>query len=913
MINLNAYPRVSFSELSQREAAQTTVLTVNNRLARRIVQDFAVLRRTQTTVGEIPLIVPWSGWISQQLVQASFHASLNAHAVLLDAFGAQLLWGRVIDALEADEPLLDTQQAAIAAQQADKLIDEWRIEVDPSSSTEEHAHFMLWRERYHQELERLEALDPNLAIERVIEHVREGIPVRPQLLLAGFSEITPRMSELLEALSKRGVSISLLESDTPIQAQLTRMLLDTAQEEWVAAAHWARTQLEKDPEGRYAIVAVSLEAEVAFARRTLMRVLQGQSSDVSKPCTRQFSFNVAVARPLSEWQAVRAVLAWLRTFVLFKEQRKARASDLGAALLAGYCAGDLSELGERANVDADWRHNQVGEMGLVAWSKKIERLNSLSPAWQLAWQAWAALPRKASLRFWSTTFRQTLSTLGFPGRAHQSSTVYQVIEALDQLFERFDALSPLLPSASASEALNILARFARSIPFQPQRDPTARLDVLGMLEAEGGRWDGVWILGLTDEVFPAIAKPNPFIPLSELRRVGAPRATPEREREWATHMYRQLCALAPTVVMSSAMHEGERGLRPSPLIQNIALSLVDQQSMTEKAGCAPLESLEDNHAPILRAEENVKGGIALLETQARNPLWAFVRYRLGAYGLPAYSDLVPVSARGMFLHAVMELVWSSFRSQSECQRLTASGELREKLQEFIHLAAEQELSALNPALRALEEKRALAIVTAWLVLECERESFVAVQVEEKHALTAAGLTLNVRLDRMDQLEDGSRVVIDYKGGSSLPKVLNDWQRERPVQLQLPAYAAVLDKEGVLDTVAGLMLVHLHSGAQPPVGLVSRDIGLEGPTPFDQAKYPDPDWSAAINRLKDVVHALASEFTSGVASNQSWSRTDLQYCDVPALLRRYDDGQSLFEDDAETTDSVDRTSGDMHGN
>jgi hypothetical protein len=62
-----------------------------------------------------------------------------------------------------------------------------------------------------------------------------------------------------------------------------------------------------------------------------------------------------------------------------------------------------------------------------------------------------------------------------------------------------------------------------------------------------------------------------------------------------------------------------------------------------------------------------------------------------------------------------------------------------------------------------------------------------------------------------------------------------------------------------------------------------------------------------------VHALASEFTSGVASNQSWSRTDLQYCDVPALLRRYDDGQSLFEDDAETTDSVDRTSGDMHGN
>jgi hypothetical protein len=98
-----------------------------------------------------------------------------------------------------------------------------------------------------------------------------------------------------------------------------------------------------------------------------------------------------------------------------------------------------------------------------------------------------------------------------------------------------------------------------------------------------------------------------------------------------------------------------------------------------------------------------------------------------------------------------------------------------------------------------------------------------------------------------------------------------------------------------------------------VGLVSRDIGLEGPTLFDQAEYPDPDWSAAIIRLKDVVHALASEFSSGVASNQSWSRTDLQYCDVPALLRCYDDGQVLFEDGAESTAAVDRTSGDMHGN
>ncbi len=893
MINLDACPRVSFAALAQFNAAHTTVLTVNNRLARRVVQEFAQHALGCNIVGEMPLVVPWSGWIAQQLSQAGFQESLRTHTVLLDAFGSQLLWGRVINALEVDDPLLDSQQAASAAQQADQLIDEWRIEVDPSASTEEHTHFMLWRDFYHQELKRLDALDPNLAIERVIEHIHAGLPVRPILLLAGFSEITPRMSQLLEALQLKGVSISVLEQEQPHQASLSRAVAETSQAEWTAAAHWARTKLERYPNGRYAIVAVSLETEVAFARRTLSRVLQ-ERPEFTEQTAQSYAFNVAVARPLSEWQAVRALLAWLRVFVLLKEQHKARASELGAALLAGYCAGDLSEQGARANVDAGWRRNQIVDLSVTGWSKAIEGLNQLSPAWHLAWQAWAELPRKALLRFWSTTFRQTMLTLGFPGRPRQSSTVYQVMEALDHLFERFDALSPVLDRLSASEALNIMGRLARSTPFQPQRDPSARLDVLGMLEAEGGRWDGVWILGLTDEVFPAVARPNPFVPLSELRRVGAPRATPEREREWATHMFRQLCILAPEVVMSSALHEGERSLRPSSLIQHIPAMVVEPSRLDEGLLCAALESIEDAQAPVLSAEENVTGGVALLETQARNPLWTFVRYRLGAYGLPAYSDLAPASARGMFLHRVMEIVWKALRTQAECQRLTSTGEIHVLLVESIRAAADKELNALNPALRALEEKRALAIVTVWLALECERAPFVAVQIEEQHALSFAGLNLNVRLDRMDQLEDGSRVVIDYKGGAKLSKVLTDWQRMRPVHLQLPAYAAVLEQAGLLDSIAGLILVHLHSGAQLPVGLLRRDIGLEGPTLIEKADYPDADWSSAMCRLKDVVYALATEFISGVALNQSWSRTDLQYCDVPALLRCYDDEQQTMD-------------------
>jgi probable DNA repair protein len=884
MINPDALPAISFAQLNKLSAAQTTILTVNNRLARRLVQEFARSFSAQSVV-EMPVVVPFSAWIAQQLAQAGFQDTLRPHAYLLDAFGSQLLWAQVIDALEATEPLLDTQQAANAAQQADKLLDEWTIEVRPEIETEEYARFIQWRGSYQQRLEQLNALDPNLAIDRVIEHIRDGLPVTSNLVLAGFSELTPRMRMLLEALSLRDVSMMRLEQEAPVQAKLSRVLSDTSQTEWESAAYWARSKLAQQPQGRFAIVSISLEADAALARRTLSRVLEPDG----------LTYNVAIARSLADWQAGRAVLAWLRTFVLLKERGRASASDLGAALLSGYCVGDLNELGARASIDARWRHDEVIDLSLQGWSKAIQELEQLSPAWHLAWQTFSELSRKDSLRRWSSIFRQTLAIIGFPGRTRQSSTIYQVVEALDEIFEKFEALSPITEPLTATQALNIFARLMRSVSFQPQRDPNARLDVLGMLEAEGGRWDAVWVLGLTDEVFPAAARPNPFIPLSALRQAGAPRATPEREREWAEQMFSHLCILAPEVVVSSAMHEGERGLRPSALIQGIALA---QQSLAQPDSFptpSELESIEDNQAPPLGPADEIGGGVALLETQARNPQWAFVRYRLGARALPAYSTMPSTIARGEFLHDAIEVVWRELRTQEALKASCANDEINALIMRGVNLAADSRLRAMRPALRALEVKRACAIISSWLAIECERLPFVVEDIEERYDMTLSGMTLKIRLDRMDQLHDGSRVVIDYKGGRKLSDVVANWRRARPTSLQLPAYAAVLAQQGEIDSLAGLMLVHLHANATPPVGLLRDDIGVAGPKLFMDAAYPDPDWVAAIKRLNNVVENLAAEFSSGVADNISWSKSDLEYCDVPALLRVYDDALSVEED------------------
>ena len=56
-------------------------------------------------------------------------------------------------------------------------------------------------------------------------------------------------------------------------------------------------------------------------------------------------------------------------------------------------------------------------------------------------------------------------------------------------------------------------------------------------------------------------------------------------------------------------------------------------------------------------------------------------------------------------------------------------------------------------------------------------------MEDKRKLTVAGLELNGRIDRMDELESGGHALIDYKTGNPTP---NDWQGERPEDPQLLA-------------------------------------------------------------------------------------------------------------------------------
>jgi len=582
-------------------------------------------------------------------------------------------------------------------------------------------------------------------------------------------------------------------------------------------------------------------------------------------------------------------LAWLRALAECAPGKGCGVDVLGAALLAGHCAGDVRDRARLAAIDARWRRQGKLHVALPEWRKLLADIPLLAQAWNHATEIWTQGGNKATCDVWMLRMKAALTALGFPGEAPLDSVGYQVMGALGDALGSFSALAPAAGRLGGLAAVNLLESVARSSSFQPQRDPLARLDVLGLLEAEGGYWDGVWLLGLTDDVLPASPKPNPLLPLAVLRQARAPRATPEREREWAEGMYAALCRCAPGIIVSHAHMDGERELRPSPLIA--ALPLTDWAPvLVESQAALPQESLDDSQGPPLAAGNRGGGGLDVLDTQARNPLWAFVRHRLGGRELAPYADAATVNVRGQFLHKALEIVWGMMPDQDALHEQLAAGRLPALLEQAVAQAADEELKEYAPALRALECQRAQAVLASWLDLEAQRMPFAVAQVEKNHQWQRGALNLKLRLDRIDSLPDGRNVIVDYKTGVAAAKPEPDWSRSRPVNVQLPFYASVLaDAAG--GEAAGLVLAQIHARQVAAQGLADEDLGMPGVTLASESKFFEGlSWPDIRQRWRAAIESLADEYVAGYAANVAYRRDDLKYCDALPFLRLHLDDE-----------------------
>ena len=238
---IDALPSLPSQALRDLDPERTLVLSVNNRLARRILAGLSEALGDDRRVMAVPDIVPLAAWLRRALDELSFQddgAHVAAHT--LDTFASQYLWHTVISDLESDHVLLDTSQAARLAAEADRLLDDWRIDVPPQQETPDYQRFKAWRGAYRSRLADLDMEDANLGWQRVLDAVEQRLLNSDfdTVVLAGFQEASPRFHELLGAWSRQGVRLLRLEAASEAAGIARRAEAPDPDSEWRMAAAW---------------------------------------------------------------------------------------------------------------------------------------------------------------------------------------------------------------------------------------------------------------------------------------------------------------------------------------------------------------------------------------------------------------------------------------------------------------------------------------------------------------------------------------------------------------------------------------------------------------------------------------------------------------------------------------------------
>ena len=848
-----------FARLSaEGHAAGITVVTPNKRLSQALMAEFDVFQiDKQLTVWEAPDILPFGAFVERLWEDALYSDLGEKLPLLLTPAQEQHVWEEIIRGSGAGKDFLLKEPAAQQCREAWRLLHQWRIR--PGTGTEDALAFSRWAASYEKQT----AAEVDAA--RLPDLMATHLPSlkKPKLLVAyAFDVMPPQTQEFLARLE------FVQCGPEPLAGSCMRSPFPSAGHEIEAAAKWARARLEEGKK-RIGIVVPDLSSQRSQVVRVLSRVMQPGYNLPAQAGT-PFPFNVSLGRALSSYPLVDCALGLLH--LSHREMEFAHASHL---IRSPFLGGADTELGRRASLDVKLRRDSDHVITLGKLIGLAEPAPLLRKHLEQVFEITKTRPDSPAE--WARHFSAILEAAGFPGERALDSDEFQTRAKWHEMLGELSKLERVVDKMSFPEAFSFIQRLCASTLFQPE-SPDAPIQVLGVLESAGLRFDCLWVSGLTDEAWPLTARPNPFIPIAAQKKAGIPQASAEASAALDARLTGEWKLAAEEVVFSWPAKDKDKDLAPSPLIVDIEEKPVvvpDYPRFRDLLFASrKMESFDDRKAPPV-SPGKVRGGTRVLADQAACPFRAFAKWRLSAEPLEEPASGLDPRDRGKLLHALMREIFV---------RVKASSSLKENLAPVIAQAANAAVAemGLEGRFAELERERLAKLAREWLDIERRRAPFRVSAVEEKRTIAVAGLQFESRIDRMDELEQGGHVLIDYKSSRMLtPK---QWDGPRPDDPQLPLYAVAAPEE-----LAAVVFAKMRPGEMRFMGYSKADKLLPRVEVYR-------DWQKLLDTWKRDADGLGKSFAAGEAPvDPKEGLKTCRMCELHTLCRVYEKLGAIEED------------------
>lgn len=893
------------------QAESPLILCATTRLARSLQMTTQANQRyngkTQWQAAEIFTLSDWLNNVIETAILLGEIEADNVPSQVLSAMQEGLLWEQSIQQSlksHAAAELFDTTGLASAAMEANRLITEWRLNVDLAQASEETQQFMQWREDFQArcnannvlEAVRYEAWQINCL-------ARDAGQLPNHIALVGFDRLHPHTERLITILEKRGVTVSHYALTLPAVQECSHVSLADQDAECRAAVAWSAAQLQRNPNAKLAIVVPELEAMRPKISALLDDIFHPETHlPAQAEMRRCYDFTLGV--PLLSVPIISTAINLLR---FAWHQQTMLQTEISQLIHSIYWSSSLQEQDARAQLDARMRQDCSLSLSNYRFLRFLEHacqgeqalaLSSLLADTQALIEVAQQSNRVASPSKWADVFKLALERTHWQGERSISSHEYQAVQSFNKALQELANLTPLTQNISANEALKRLTQLCKNQIFQAERKSLPSIQIMGMLEACAEPLDGLWVMAMNDHIWPPIARHNALLPADIQRQAKTPNASSEVQASFAIAIHQRLIRSARNVIFSSAIKDGERALRPSPLMQDIAQATTGTkltQTLAESLAAASTHDwqwLDDHQAPAVRMGEHVSGGTGLLKSQAICPAWAFYQYRLQARKLDEPANGLDAMERGSLVHAVLAKFWDG-RSQQILHEATP-----DTLKSEIFTIAETVLVAFNtehnhafsaPFLN-LEALRLTKLVYTWLTeVELQRpQHFDVVACEQAYDVDLEGIRIKLVIDRIDQLDDKRLVVIDYKTGNQLD--YKNWAESNITEPQLPIYAAFVLQD-TNHEVAAVCYARVRIADNAFIGIAATEEVVQGATVFDDSRGRKvfdetnfPDWRSIIQHWKSSITETAIRLKNGDAAVTFQHEGQLAFCDVIPLLR-----------------------------
>jgi len=701
--------------------------------------------------------------------------------------------------------------------------------------------------------------------------------IRPPLLLVGFDRILPSQRRLFDAWGKWE---SAGQSNRAEEIRYYRA--PDARSELAACALWCKQKLAKDPDARLLVIS----QEAALRRGEIERAFSGV--DLESRSGPSFEFTLGI--PLSKTALARSaslLLEWLSSPIT--------ENDVDWLLSSAYGVADGTEA---TSLQSYMRNLRQRGLERPVWTLSAFLNQSTSATLPANWvrrmtQAHQrvneqARSRKSPLE-WSEFVPNLLKLIGWPGMRALSSEEFQVVRRWEDALESCASLGFDGDRISWEEFLSTLSEVLDDTLFAPETRE-APIQITGPAESAGLSADGIWFMGASEDTWPASGATHPLLPIEIQREAAMPHATSKLDWELANAITSRLLGAAHEVCFSFAHQGQDADARPSRLVMLASGSCHDiPTELLAPEPAAPITSEYKDFGHVAFRAAQVEGGSSILTYQSQCPFKAFATARLGARGWnPAEPCLTPAQ-RGKLLHAVLHSIWGGPKSRGI--RTLAELKQIENRDAFVaeHVAQAMQEEIKRPLRERLprrylemEERRLRSLISEWLDFELTRIDFTVLKTEDEKTVQIAGLAFDVRLDRVDRLQDGSLLVIDYKSGSVSPQ---SWALPRPDDVQLPLYLSYGVRED--ETAGGLAFATVRRGEDRAFAGNLRDARatLDASLPGTSNLVRKPLGDQAIRNWKQCIETLAQDFLMGraVVDPREYPKT-CERCDLQAVCR-----------------------------